>query len=57
MFARCPLPNANGYAVLFLTLAAITTSAAWRTSRSAEAETEKLQFEERPSWQLTKLDL
>jgi hypothetical protein len=51
------LQNPAGYAILFLTLAAIAVSAAWRTSRSAEAETERLQFEETPPWQLTRLDL
>ncbi|HEY1948810.1 MAG TPA: serine hydrolase domain-containing protein [Bryobacteraceae bacterium] len=51
------LENATGYAVLFLTLAAIAASAFWRISRAAEVEIERLQFEETPSWRLTRLDL
>jgi hypothetical protein len=38
-------------------LAASVALSAWRTARSADADTEMLQFEEAPSWQLTSLDL
>ncbi len=54
---RRALENPAGYALILLTLAAAAASAAWRTSRSADAETESLQFEEVPSWQLTTLNL
>jgi CubicO group peptidase (beta-lactamase class C family) len=51
------LQNPVYYAVTVIFLAAIAVLAVWRTSRSAEAETESLEFEETPSWQLTTLDL
>jgi hypothetical protein len=44
-------------AVTAIVLASSGAVAAWRTSRSADAETEMLQFEEAPSWQLTTLHL
>jgi CubicO group peptidase (beta-lactamase class C family) len=45
------------YALIAIFLAATAACAAWRTSRSAEAETESLEFEETPSWKLTTLNL
>jgi hypothetical protein len=56
-FERGSLQNPGRCAGIAVTLAAIAAGAAWRTSRLAEAETESLQFEEIPSWQLTTLDL
>jgi hypothetical protein len=44
-------------AVIAIGLAASAALAAWRTARLADADTEMLQFEEAPSWQLTTLDL
>ncbi len=54
---RRALDNPAGYAVVVAILGVLASAAAWRSSRSANAETESLQFEEAPSWQLTTLDL
>jgi hypothetical protein len=54
---RRALESPAHYAVIVALLAIVAASAAWRTSRSARAEAESLQFEQAPSWQLTTLDL
>lgn len=54
---RRALGNPAHYVVIAIILAAIAATAAWRSSRSADANTESLHFEEAPSWQLTTLNL
>ncbi|MBV8896604.1 MAG: beta-lactamase family protein [Acidobacteriaceae bacterium] len=54
---RRALDNPALYAIAFLFLSAFAAFAIWRSSRSAEQDIERLQFEEAPSWQLTSLNL
>jgi CubicO group peptidase (beta-lactamase class C family) len=54
---RRALENPAHYAVILAVLSVVAASAAWRTSRSADAETESLEFEDAPSWQLVTLNL
>jgi hypothetical protein len=56
-FERASLQNPTRCAGIAGVLTTIAAGAAWRTSRLASAETESLNFEEIPSWQLTTLDL
>ncbi len=54
---RRALESPAVYAAVVGVSALLVTVIGWRKSRSAEAKTESIQFEEVPSWQLTTLNL